>query len=164
MIDFQKALYAQLASFTPYLAGNIMATVLVVKKTAGPFERAGGLPFSGKDGEALEKAFLKLGYGKDAWIGLLASPEGSPVLRPSQLRSIAETIDPLTIIAVDEGAAHLLMEAFASEISGLLVDFQPEVALTVQGRLFVWVDAFESSLNDDARKRRAWAQLKHARR
>lgn len=108
----------QLAGFSPYCSGNVLAAVIAVKGRPGIAEQAGEPVFNGMDGLALDKAFGSLGWGFGSqdtrvWFGLLLAPPGQAALKAQQLRLICEIVDPLVIAALDETARTSLIEAFA---------------------------------------------------
>ena len=174
-MDFRANIKEQLASFSLYYSGDVLAPVLAVKGMPGAAEQAGGPPFSGADGLALDKAFGSLGWGFGSqdtrvWLGLLlgagTSPgkcQQQPALTASQLRLICEIVDPLAIVALDEEARAALVECFSSPETGMLADFCAGAEINVMGRLLVSVDGFEDALADEKLKQRAWAQLKRCR-
>jgi hypothetical protein len=151
-----------LQPFAGYLAGCPETLVLVIKGQAGAAEAGGGKPFSGPDGEALDKALSALGWSAGGWLGVLLTAPGLEPLSAEQLRLLCEIVDPLLIIALDEVARQSLREAFARPRPGLAADFEPGARSQMLGRVFVSVDGFESSLADQAAKQRCWAQLKQA--
>jgi hypothetical protein len=159
MVDFRADIERQLAPFSAHITGNPLASLVAVKGVPGEAEREGGLPFSGADGTALDKAFGRLGWGygsKDTrtWLGVLL-PSGS-----FDLRLVCEIVDPLAIVALDERARGAIVDAFKSTEEGFLADFTPGAQSTVAGRLLISVDGFEDALSDETAKQRAWAQLK----
>ncbi|MDR1422123.1 MAG: hypothetical protein LBI64_04575 [Coriobacteriales bacterium] len=183
--ELQKSLEAQLEPYAAYLAGTLLTSILLVKGQAGPAEPM-GMPFSGADAQALEKALVALGWPINAWCGVLCAPgvsgrrgtaanerasegastvtsEGAPLaLSPNDLRLICEIVDPLVVVALDEQARRLLIDAFIQAESGFLADFTPGAQTMVLGRRFVSVDGFEAALDNADTKQRVWAQLKHA--
>lgn len=168
MIDFPAIRASQLKPFVSYHTGNAFASLLALKEKPGKTEFEGGLPFSGADGLALDKAFGKLGWGFGSgdtrtWSGILLAPHNQTELSSDELRLICEIIDPLTIVALDEGARVALIAAFTSAEEGMLINFLPGKQCEVLGRRLVSVEGFEDSLADDHAKQKAWAQLKQSR-
>lgn len=165
MIDFRANIERQLKPYAPYRTGDPLASLIAFKATPGVSEQEGGLPFSGADGLALDKAFGRLGWGfgsKDTrtWMGLLLKPCHYPKLSPDELRTVCEIVDPLVVVALDEEARKVLVEAYAFAAEELSVVLSRGSQCDVLGRHFVSVDGFEDSLNDEATKQKAWAQLK----
>ncbi|MDR2197773.1 MAG: hypothetical protein LBO07_07435 [Coriobacteriales bacterium] len=159
-LDFRRSLESQLAPYRPYLKGEVAAHVVLVKGVAGAAEWAGRAPFSGEDGEALEKALVALGWPKGSWCGILVAPVAPPgiaSLQPGELRLTCEIIDPQVIVALDEPARQALAAAFGPETV-----LAPGAQTLVQGRNLISVAGFEEALGDANAKQRVWAQLKRA--
>ena len=166
--------------FAAYLGGgksrisDVVETMLVVVKgQAGEAERAGGAPFSGKDGRALTQAFERLGWGGDTWCGVLLEPHGriesdsidSGSIQPkplggASLRFLLETLDPAVIVALDETARKTLSDLYLSYgDSGV---WHPGTIHDSSSCLLISVDGFESALDSEVSKQRVWKQLKQA--
>ena len=143
-----QGLLQVLEPYGPWLHGNALGNLLVVKGIPGPAEDAGGEAFSGADGAALEKAFQALGYGEDAWLGVLIRPQGQEALDTGDLAKIGLAMTPQALIACDKEAAALCRAAHLDGFQG--------------PRIFVELEGFEASLADDAAKKREWAALKAA--
>jgi hypothetical protein len=165
----KESLEAQLAPYRAYVSGEILASVLVVKGTAGAAERAGGAPVSGAVGEALEKALAAGGWPMGSWCGLLLAPldPGVNPLEPAEFRLLCEIIDPQVLITLDEEAERALVLAFASQGEKLggassTLDSRPGAQTSVLGRRVIRVENFEEALGDADAKQRPWAQLKTA--
>jgi hypothetical protein len=166
-MDLQAIIEGRLEPFASYYTGSVLASLIAVKGKPGKAELEGSAPFTGTDGLALDKAFGKLGWGLGSgdtrtWFGVLLAPEGPPELTPGELRLICEIVDPLAIIALDEEARTTLIKAFVSAEEGFLADFTPGGHCEVLGRRLVSVEEFEDSLENEAAKQKAWAQLKQA--
>jgi hypothetical protein len=180
MIDFRENAIQRLKSFAPHIVGDPLASLVAVKGKPGKAESAGGDPFSGEDGFALDKAFGRLGWGLGSqntrvWCGvLLASPVAPPppaltpppapalppALSAGDLRLICEIVDPLAIVALDDEARLALIKAFESTEDGFLADFTPGATTTSLGRQLISVENFEDALANETTKQVAWAQLK----
>lgn len=143
-----QGLHQVLEPYTPWLCGNALGSLLVVKGIPGPAEQQGGPAFSGEDGAALEKAFQALGYGEDAWLGVHLDPPGREALDAGALSRIASAMTPRALIACDKEAAALCKAAHLDGFQG--------------PRVYVELEGFEASLADDAAKKREWAALKAA--
>ncbi|MDR2714785.1 MAG: hypothetical protein LBB42_04615 [Coriobacteriales bacterium] len=146
-------------------AQALESMLLVVKGQCGAAENAGGTPFSGNDGAALNRAFEQLGWDEKAWCGLLleSSKVGSPKadsLTGEQLNLLIEYIDPVVIIALDEVARQTLLQSMLGAKN--LNTWFPRKTREVQGRLLVSVDGFEAALGSDTHKQLVWHQLKQA--
>ena len=163
MLDFESILSQQLGSYAAYLSGNGLASVLVIKGICGSAEQAGNLPFSGADGEALEKALSALDWGPNVWRGVLLNPQDEQPLDVANLRLIIEAFDPLTIITTDEVARLALIQACSLEKTNQAHLFVPGGTISVLGRMLVSVDGFEAALTNPKAKQVAWMQLKQAR-
>jgi uracil-DNA glycosylase len=183
VIDFRADIERQLEPFAAHIAGDVLASLLAIKGRPGAAERAGGAPFSGADGLALDKAFGSLGWGFGSqdtrrWAGLLLTVAGSPAppaatlptaescaatLPAATLRLICELIDPLAIVALDEEARTALIDAFSSTEEGFLAEFTPGTETRVLGRQLISVTGFEDALASEDAKQKVWAQLKRCR-
>ncbi|MDR3307940.1 MAG: hypothetical protein LBS58_03450 [Coriobacteriales bacterium] len=157
MVDFTAIATQQLEPFAGSVIGNPLGTVVAVKGE-------GGRGFSADESVALDKAFVALDWGDGAWCGVLLRAEGVPALDAAALRLVIEVVDPLVVVALDEAARRVLVDAFTGAETGFPVDVAPGRSVYCAGRLLVSVDGFEASLDDEARKQRAWAQFKQCRR
>jgi len=145
---------AELGDRAGCVSGNLLCQVACVKGIPSRDEIAGAPVCSGTDGEALGKAFPALGYPEGelpAFVAAYACDE-------QQLRLIIEVLDPELVVAVDQTAGRALAAAFKMP---LLAAGAPR---THMGRRFLVVHDFQGSLASMETKRRAWAQLKAARR
>lgn len=119
---------------------------------------------SGPDGKALRAALGALGYAPEDWVGLSTRDADGYPLVPGTLRLAVVTLDPSTVIALDEPAAAALREAFADE----LVELQSLEAATLQagsvvqllGMRVMALGGFEESLSNPKAKQLMWARLK----
>lgn len=143
------------------MCGNAFSQVLLFK--GEPEATSDGL-LTGQDGVALRSALGALGYAPEDWAGLSAlNTQGEP-LSTETLRLALTTIDPATIIALDEPAAAALREVYAQE----LVEFedlaqatlQPGYVVNVLGVRILALGGFEASLSDKRAKQQMWAYLK----
>jgi hypothetical protein len=151
----------QLRPFATAIDGDVLASLMVIKARPSAAEVEGGPPFSGKDGAALDAAFEHLGWGGltgevRPWLGLLLPPK----IEDGSLRAICETVDPLAIVTLDEGARLALIAAFETVEEQLAIDFVAGGQAQALGRLLVSVEDFEDSLSDEEAKQKAWAQLR----
>lgn len=160
-LDKTKAELEDLASAGVVTSGNAFSQVMLLK---GEPEAADTALLAGEDGKALRAALSALGYAPEDWVGLCAlDAEGFPLV-PGTLRLAVATLDPSTIIALDEPAAAALREAFADE----LVDIerleeamlQPGYVTQILGMRVMALGGFAASLSDTHAKQQMWAYLK----
>lgn len=148
-----------LADFEAHLSGNYLASLLLVKGTPGPAERAGGRLLSGPDGEAISKALPRMGFDDaDTCMCLVTLADGE-TLDAAQLEAVVYSIDPIVVVTLDREALLSLGEALR------IPDVQPggEYVAPV-GCKVVSVDGFEALLATQSGKRMAWNQLRRAKR
>lgn len=143
------------------MSGNAFSQVVLVK---GEAEMQGAQLLSGADGNALRAALQALGYAPEDWVGLLALTADGAVCEPSVLRRALTTLDPRTVIALDEVAAGAIRETYADELveledlnSAALV---PGVVVTILGMRLMDLGGFAASLTDPGAKQLMWARLK----
>ena len=143
------------------MAGNAFAPVLFVQGVFGaPHEEL----LAGRVGTALRASLERLGYDPEDWCVIsVLQDDGSP-LRSDVLRLGVTTLDPNTVIAIDEKAAESLREAFAAEFAELpeinQALFVPGSLVRVRGMRMLNLGNFAEALNDDHEKQVAWARLK----
>ncbi|MDR3136863.1 MAG: hypothetical protein LBU07_05590 [Coriobacteriales bacterium] len=101
----------QLTTYRPYLQGDSLGDVLVLKGRPGPAEDARQPPFSGADGPALHTALVALGWKANNWCGLLLRPNGQVALEGAPLLRLIELIDPQALLVVDAVALNVLAAA-----------------------------------------------------
>jgi hypothetical protein len=152
----------QLCAYKPYIRGNALPGIAVLKY-ANAQDAAGDVIFSQAVDDALEKAFVALGWGSAAWCGILLSPSGGSALEPEGLRLLLETVDPSAIVAIDEKSLRALIRALSSSETGLLVDLTIGGKSYVHGRLVVSVNDFEGALNNERTKQIAWRELQQCK-
>lgn len=160
-LEKTKAEVADLAESGVVTAGNAFSQVLLVK---GEPEAEGAALLSGPDGDALRAALRALGYAPEDWAGLSVRDCDGFALVPGMLRLAITTLDPATLIALDEPAAAALREAYVDE----LVDLEALEAATLQAGVLAQVlgmrvlnlGGFEESLSDPKAKQLMWARLK----
>ena len=143
------------------MAGNAFSQVLLVK---GEPEAEGAKLLGGPDGEALRAALRALGYAPEDWAGLSVTDADGYPLAPGTLRLATVTLDPSTVVALDEPAAAALREAYADELVDLeqldAATLQPGVLAQVLGMRVMNLGGFEESLEDPKAKQVMWARLK----
>lgn len=149
------------------MRGSAFADIVLLKGELDPEERAGdgsGL-LAGRDGKALRASLDRLGYAPEAWAAVsCCGADGVTPLDAGLLRRAILTISPLTVVATDEAAAHVLREAYADELV-LIEDFNqamlaPCFVAVVDGMRFMNLGGFEAALADDHEKQVMWARLK----
>lgn len=160
-LEKAKAELADLASAGVVMSGNAFSQVLLLK---GEPEVAGVKLLAGEDGKALRAALGALGYAPEDWVGLSALDSEGFTLVPGTLRLAIATLDPATIIALDEPAAAALREAFADELVGVpaleQAMLQPGYVAHILGMRVLALGGFEESLSDTKKKQLMWAYLK----
>lgn len=143
------------------MAGNAFSQVMLLK---GQAEQEGMGLLAGPDGVALRAALKALGYEPQDWVGLSAIDADGFALTPGTLRLAITTLDPSTVIALDEEAAAALRETYADELVDLenleQATLQPGVRAQVLGMRVLNLGGFEQSLSDPAAKQLMWARLK----
>jgi hypothetical protein len=136
-------------------AGEMLASVVLVKGVADAAERAGRRALTGADGEAAGKALQALGFDEgDAWAVVSRPAEAPAEARARRLELIVEAVDPRLVVALDDEAAEDLAAAFGLRALPL---GQPVVA---RGRTLGAVGGLAASLGDPAAKARVWARFK----
>lgn len=137
-------------------AGSLTPVVLAVKGSPGPAELAGGSALSGADGEALRKALTALGFDAERLAAVVSRPTGDAEESrvTSRLRLLVSALDPDVVLALDVSAG--------ADVAGALRTDVPLPGNPVRAgyRTMLVVDGLESSLADEQRKRRVWAQLR----
>ena len=163
-LDFVALRTVELEPWLPYVYGNRFASIVAVKGEAGEAERE-GKPFFGEDAEALENAFVSLGWGFNSWCGVTLEVSDKDTLSALELRMIVEIIDPQVVVALDRRALLMLQEGYGDELLPEIPS--PGKKTTLLGRTFVYVDGFEVALASDDEgeaKRRVWRELKVLKR
>lgn len=185
-LDKARAELGDLAEEGVVMAGNAFSQVLLLKGEPEEGASDGGAAantaptdastspdvspagttalLSGPDGKALRAALGALGYAPEDWAGLSTRDADGYPLVPGTLRLAIVTLDPSTVIALDEPAAAALREAFADE----LVELQRLEAATLQagyvvqllGMRVMALGGFEESLSNPKAKQLMWARLK----
>ena len=172
------------------IAGNAMATIVLVKGELNEDERAGAELLSGSDGTALRACLARLGYAPEDFCALSAvagnaeatgdaaddaaaegaapTPESvampGATLPPELFREALEALDPEAVLLLDETAANVLRDAYADALV-VIEDFdtamlKPGLVAYVLGRRVLTLDGFEAALGDKAEKQRMWAYIK----
>lgn len=143
------------------MAGNAFAPVLFVQ---GSFEAPGDELLAGRVGTALRASLERLGYDPQDWCAVSVIADDGTPLRSDMLELAVVSLDPDTIIAIDEVAAAALREAFAADFAALpdlnQAMFVPGALVRVRGMRVLNLGNFAEALNDDHEKQVAWARLK----
>ena len=165
-LEKAKAELGDLAKAGVVMAGNAFSHVLLVKgepETAGPDGVAPAL-LGGPDGDALRAALKALGYAPEDWCGLSVRDAEGYALVPGTLRLAIATLDPSTLVALDEPAAAALREAFADELVELesleAATLTPGLVVRILGMRVLALGGFEESLSNPKAKQLMWARLK----
>lgn len=156
-----KAELADLEKAGVVLCGNAFSQVLLFK---GEAEEEGTSLLAGDDGKALRAALTALGYAPEDWVGLSALDADGFALVPGTLRLAIATLDPSTIIALDNTAAAALCEAFVDELVDVEnlseATLQPGFVAHILGMRVMNLGGFEQSLTDKKSKQLMWSRLK----
>lgn len=146
------------------LAGNACAAVLFLKGDLSADERAGGALLAGADGDALRKSLNALGYDPTDWLAMACCSTAGHQLDSEQLRLALATLDPETVVALDDTAAHLLRDCYADELATQedvhVSALEAGLIAHVLGMRFLNLGGFALSLDDPQRKQFMWACLK----
>lgn len=159
--DYAAIRAAELEPWRAHLHGNRFASVLAIKGEPGPAERAGKPPFFGEDAQALESAFVTMGFESGSWCGIALELPEKESIDALELRLLIETIDPQALVALDHCAILLLQEAYGVELMPVIPE--PGKKSRILGRALVYVEGFEAALasNDGGEaKKRVWNELK----
>lgn len=136
-------------------AGEVLASVVLVKGVPDAADRAARRALAGPDGEAAGKALEALGFAAgDAW-AVCSRPVDAPApARARRLALIVEAVDPKLVVALDDDAAEDIAAAFGLKA---LPAGQP---MTARGRTLGGVGGLAASLDDPAAKARVWRRFK----
>lgn len=152
----EDAADALLPSLPVRRSGDPLARVLLLKGEPGPADLSAGEALAGADGDAARAALdaLSLPVGSVLAVVTRPSAEVTPDLAVGRLAIYLEACDPEVAVALDGIAA----EDLAAAVGMRALPFgEPG---RVRGRVVLAVDGLEASLEDEARKRRVWSQLK----
>lgn len=172
------ALELELAALTRAgvrICGNALSPVALVKGELNEAELAGEDLLSGADGTALRAALERLGYAPEEFCAVSAvAGKAEPgvddaiacgeMLPPTLFREAVEALDSEAVILLDEVAAQVMREAYASELAEIeqfdVAMLEPGLVAHVLGRRVLALGGFEASLSDAREKQRMWAYLK----
>ena len=145
-------------------AGNAFSSLLLVKGDLSDAERSGAELLSGPDGEALHRAFERLGYAPEDWAALSAVDAGGEPLDGDLAREAVCCLDPDTIVALDDGAVALLRQAYPEELASLSdmrsAMLEPGQIAWVLGMRVIALGGFAAALASERDKQLMWARLK----
>lgn len=148
------------------LAGNAFSQVLFAKGEPDPGEldNGGKALLAGPDGKALRASLSALGYEPQDWAAMSTVLPSGAMLSPDLLRLAVTTLDPSTLVACDEGAAHAIREAYADDLVAI-DDFdaamlEPGIVVPIRGMRVMNLGGFEAALSDPHSKQVMWARLK----
>lgn len=155
-----KAEISQLETMGVVLCGNAFSPILFVK---GEPEQAGVELLAGPDGVALHAALAALGYAPEAWAGISTIKKDGTQISPEELRLSIATLDPSTLVVLDNTAAVVVRETFTEELVVIpdiaQAALQPGVVSHVLGMRVLVLDGFAASLSSQQEKQRMWAWL-----
>ena len=172
------ALELELAALTRAgvrICGNALSPVALVKGELNEAELAGEDLLSGADGTALRAALERLGYAPEEFCAISAVADKvepgvedaiarGEMLPPTLFREAVEALDPEAVILLDEVAAQVMREAYASELAEIeqfdVAMLEPGLVAHLLGRRVLALGGFEASLSDAREKQRMWAYLK----
>lgn len=161
-----RAEVAHLESAGVVLSGNSFSQVLFAKGQPDPGELDGNGSrlLASPDGKALRASLTALGYQPQDWAAMSTVTAAGDMLDPELLRLAVTTLDPSTLVACDEPAAHALREAYADDLVAI-EDFdaamlEPGVVVPVRGMRVMNLGGFEAALSDPRQKQVMWARLK----
>ncbi len=167
LLEKTKAELEDLAKAGVVMAGNAFSPVLLVKgEPEDEDDSVEGAPalLGGPDGKALRAALAALGYAPEEWVGLSTRDADGYPLVPGTLRLAIATLDPSTLILLDDAAAAAVREAFADELVEIedlaAATLTPGCVAQVLGMRVLALGGFEQSLSDKAAKQVMWRRLK----
>ena len=145
------------------LQGNAFSPLLLVSGASAP--ESGNL-LAEPVADALRKAFGALGYAPEEWCVLHTTDASGTSLAPDLLRLAVTTLDPATLVTVDEAGASDVREAFATELADChefeQAMLEPGYQVRVLGMRVMNLGDFGAALDDPSgrAKQLMWARLK----
>lgn len=162
-VDKARFELASLAERGVVFVGNAFSQVLLVKGDLGEGELGVGL-LGGRDGVALKAALSRLGFAPQDWAVLSAIGSNGEPLSGPLAREAVLCADPATLILLDETAADVAREAFATELATIeafdCAMLAPGRVAHVLGMRVLNLGGFEAALDDQREKQVMWARLK----
>ena len=151
---YEYAARSALALYKDFVKGTPSATLAVISEHSLPPQAV----------SAIKASAERLGYGRDScfWVAMRGdSREGSGdvasvKLGDQDLRTLLESVDPLSLIATDAFCAHALENAYGEPC-------QVNSVASVNGRPAVFLGDFPLMLQDEEGKQRAWHLMKALR-
>ena len=151
---YEYAARSVLALYKDFVKGTPSATLGIVSEHPLPAEAT----------EAVRASAERLGYGRDGciWVTMRGNaPHTSGNAKPlkigeQDLRTIVESVDPLSLITTDAFSAHALARAYGEACN-------INSANRINGRPTVSLGDFPLMLKDDAEKQKAWHLMKTLR-
>lgn len=151
--------------------GNAFSSVLLIK---GDFENSKGAQaekssehqplLSDAESKALHAALQALGYAPEDWMVLSTVCTDGGNLENSLLREAITTLDPETLVLLDEPAAASVREAYAAELAELPnfddAMLRPGTLATILGMRVLALGGFAAALGDSHQKQIMWHYLK----
>jgi hypothetical protein len=146
------------------MGGNAFSSYVFAKGELSPEEASGGALLGGADGRALRASLEHLGYAPEDWAALSTTSAAGGDLDPMLLREAVCALDPSTLVACDEAAAHVLRAAYADELSRLpdfpVAMLEPGYVAPILGMRVMNLGGFSAALADPCKKQLMWARLK----
>lgn len=161
-VDKSNRELAELATRGVVLAGNAFSSVVLCKGEMDSADAEGLL--SGADGDALRASLVHLGYEPQDWAGIATLDAQGNSLTPDLFRYAIAVLDPATLVLLDDAAAELARQTWASELSAVSDLDQavlvPGVVTHILGMRVLALGGFAAALGDMASKQLMWARLK----
>lgn len=161
-----------LSKYAGSISGDYFAHVVAIKTGDAFLDKPVGI--------AIKKAIESLGYDPKSLLGIsvdcinksnkTSSDLHTTALDSKTIRQIIELVDPLSVIALDLNASQMLEQAFID--ANVVHEIKPTIPQTemkcdsknktlyINGRKHVFLNDFESSLNNIQAKRNAWAAIR----
>lgn len=147
------------------MGGDACSSILLLKGELSSQEKTGAPLLSGKDGQALRKGLVALGYAPEDWcaLSILLDDHITPVSQ-LLLREAVCALDPQTVLALDDISAQTLRETYADELTNIedfhVAMLEPGLVAHVLGMRVMNLGGFSAALADAHRKQFVWACLK----
>jgi hypothetical protein len=160
-----QAELSSLAQRGVVMSGNAFSSVLMIKGDLSSDERDGNALMDGKDGQALRKALVALGYAPEDWAALsILFEDGYTTLPSALVREAIASLAPATVLILDNQAASVLRDTYGEELAHIeefeVAMLEPGLIAQVLGMRFLNLGGFAAALQDPQRKQWVWACLK----
>lgn len=140
------------------LAGNAFSSIVLLKGELSADELAGGVLLSGRDGDALRAALMRLGYAPHDWCALAVCDAAGTPLEAGLLAEAIAALSPLTLVACDGAAADALERALGDDLASAPA---PGAVVWARGMRILALGGFAAALEEgEAARQRAWRWLK----